>query len=66
MPFGFTPESLDLVKRATAFLFEVKSIDVPELPADAVIPRFTDEILKERGLKPPVGEIHARDATASK
>jgi NitT/TauT family transport system substrate-binding protein len=66
LPFGFTPDSLDLVKRATTFLFDVKSIGIPTLPDDAVLPGFTDEILKERGLKAPVGEIHAGETTASK
>jgi NitT/TauT family transport system substrate-binding protein len=66
VPFGFTPESLELIKRSTAFLFEVKSIAIPELAPDAVVPRFTEDILKERGLTAPVGEIKAAVETASK
>jgi sulfonate transport system substrate-binding protein len=65
VPFGFTPTSLELLKRATAFLFEVKSISIPELPADAIVPQFTEEILKEHGLQPPVGEIKASTETIS-
>jgi NitT/TauT family transport system substrate-binding protein len=66
LPFGFTPESRELIKRATAFLFEAKSIDVPELAADVVQPQFVEEILKERGLTAPVGEIKASAEVAAK
>jgi NitT/TauT family transport system substrate-binding protein len=65
VPFGFTPTSLELLKRATGFLFEVKSISIPELPADAIVPQFTEEILKEHGLQPPVGEVKASAETIS-
>jgi len=66
VPFGFTPESLELITRSTAFLFEVKSIGIAELPGDAVLPQFTADILAERGLKAPVGEIKASAETAPK
>jgi sulfonate transport system substrate-binding protein len=59
VPFGFTPASLELITRATTFLYEVKSISVGELPPEAVRPEFTQAILKERGLTPPVGEVQA-------
>jgi NitT/TauT family transport system substrate-binding protein len=61
LPFGFNDASLEHLRRATAFLHEVKSINVAELPADAVVTRFTDEILRERGLSKPVGEVLAQD-----
>lgn len=61
LPFGFTEQSLDHIRKATSFLHEVKSINVPELPPDAVVTRFTDAILQERGLKKPVGEVLAQD-----
>lgn len=59
LPFGFTEASFELVKRATAFLHEVKSIDVPVLPPDALVAHFTDDILRERGLTKPVAEVRA-------
>ncbi len=59
IPFGFSETSLELIKRATAFLYEVKSIAIPELPADAVQPDLTSRILKRRGLSAPVGKIKA-------
>jgi NitT/TauT family transport system substrate-binding protein len=61
LPFGFNDASLEHLRRATAFLHEVKSINVAELPADAVVTRFTDEILRERGVSKPVGEVLAQD-----
>ena len=61
LPFGFTEQSLDHIRKATSFLHEVKSINIAELPADAVVTRFADQILEERGLKKPVGEILAQD-----
>lgn len=65
VPFSFTPGSLELLKRATAFLFDVKSIAIAELPPDAVVQQFTAEILKEHGLTAPVGEIKAIAETIS-
>ncbi len=61
MPYTFTPDAMELLKRATAFLHEVKSIRVDKLRDDAIMPKFTQDILKERGLTPPVGEIQAQD-----
>ena len=61
LPFGFTEQSLEHIEKATSFLHEVKSINVAKLPADAVVTRFTDAILQERGLKKPVGEVLAQD-----
>jgi NitT/TauT family transport system substrate-binding protein len=59
VPFGLTLQSLDLIKQDTAFLFETKSIATGDLAADAVLPELTAEVLKDRGLQPPVGEIKA-------
>lgn len=61
-PFVFTEETRELIKTDTAFLYSVKSIDIPQLPEDAVVASFTDEILKERGLHTPVAEVKASAA----
>jgi NitT/TauT family transport system substrate-binding protein len=66
IPFGFTPDGLELIKRSTAFLYEVKSIAIPELAADAVQPQFTEQILADRHLHAPVGSIAASTEVASK
>ncbi|HVY36334.1 MAG TPA: ABC transporter substrate-binding protein [Polyangia bacterium] len=57
IPFAFTEQSLELIQRSTAFLFEVKSIAIPKLAPDAILPDVTAQILKERGLQPPVAQI---------
>jgi NitT/TauT family transport system substrate-binding protein len=64
VPFGLTAAALDHIKNSTAFLFSIKSIDTPELPADAVLPDLTADILKARGVSPPVGEIKAQPDSA--
>jgi NitT/TauT family transport system substrate-binding protein len=66
IPFGFTDKSLELIKRATAFLYEVRSIAVPELPTDAVLPDLTAQILKAHSLTAPVAEIKATTEVAAK
>lgn len=57
LPFGFTPEAMSLLGKATEFLFTIKSINAPKLRPEAVMTQFTEEILKERKLKAPVGDV---------
>jgi NitT/TauT family transport system substrate-binding protein len=63
LAYGFTPEALDLIKKASAFLLEIKSIPTGIRP-EAVQPQFTADILKARGLKAPVGEVKAQPDSA--
>ena len=63
LAYGFTPEALDLIKKASAFLVEIKSIPTGIRP-EAVQPQFTADILKARGLKAPVGEVKAQPDSA--
>jgi len=58
LDYGFTPEAMDLIHKAASFLYEIKSIK-SDLRPEAVLPQFTADILKERGLKAPVGEVKA-------
>jgi NitT/TauT family transport system substrate-binding protein len=58
LAYGFTPEAMELINKASTFLYEIKSIK-SEIRPDAVLPQFTADILKERGLKAPVGEVKA-------
>ena len=58
LPYMFTPEARDLIGKAGKFLFEIKSIKADVRP-DAAMPAFTEEILKKRNLKAPVGEVKA-------
>ena len=61
LPFAFDAASLDHIRRATAFLHEIQSIDVAVLPSDAVVGRFADEVLREGGASPPVGVVYAQN-----
>ncbi|HEY4137399.1 MAG TPA: ABC transporter substrate-binding protein [Casimicrobiaceae bacterium] len=67
LPYTFTPETRELINRASAFLYSIKSINVEKLRPDAIQPQWTEQILKERGLKAPIGEVKALpDAQAPK
>ncbi len=63
LAYGFTPQALDLIKKASAFLVEIKSIPTGIRP-EAVQPQFTADILKARGLTAPVGQVKAQPDTA--
>lgn len=58
LPYGFTPEANELIRKASKFLVEIKSIQA-EIRPEAVVPRFTEDILKARGLNAPVGQVKA-------
>jgi NitT/TauT family transport system substrate-binding protein len=56
-PFGFTPDAMNLLAKASEFLFSIKSINTPKMRPEAVMAEFTEQILKERKLKAPVGDV---------
>jgi NitT/TauT family transport system substrate-binding protein len=66
VPFGFSKEAIALIARDTAFLHTIKSIAIEKLADDAVLPQYTADILKERKLSIPVGEIKGSPETAFK
>jgi NitT/TauT family transport system substrate-binding protein len=67
MHYTFTPEARELIKRAAAFLYSIKSINTEQVRPEAIQASWTEEILKERGLKAPIGEIKAQpDSQAPK
>lgn len=57
LPFTFTPEAKDLITKATTFLHEIKTINTPTLRDEAVMSKFADEVLKARGITPPIGQV---------
>ncbi len=63
LAYGFTPEAKDLIQKASKFLVEIKSIQA-EIRPEAVMPQFTMDILKARGLNAPVGVVKALPASA--
>lgn len=65
--YTFTPEALELITKATAFLHSIKTINVEKLRPEAIMPEFTQQILAERKLKAPIGDVNALpDAQAPK
>jgi NitT/TauT family transport system substrate-binding protein len=62
--YTITPRAQELLDRATKFLHTIKSINTDTLRPEAVMPEFTQEILKERGLEAPIGEIRAQPESA--
>src|SRR6202171_1096864 len=58
LAYGFTPEAKDLIQKASTFLLSIKSISA-EVRPEAVVPGFTADILKARGLTAPVGVVKA-------
>lgn len=57
--YTFTPQVRELISRAAAFLYSIKSINVEKLRPEAIEAKWTEEILKERNLKAPIGEVKA-------
>ena len=59
MHYTFTPQARELISRAAAFLFSINSINVEKLRPEAIESKWTEDILKERGLKAPIGQVMA-------
>jgi NitT/TauT family transport system substrate-binding protein len=62
LPYTFTKDVHDLIGRGVSFLRSNKVIAVDKLRADAIMPEFTQQVLAERGLTSPVGEVKAHPA----
>jgi len=63
MHYTFTPEARELLNRAAAFLHSIKSINVEKVRPEAIESEWTEEILKERGLKAPIAAVKALPAS---
>lgn len=61
--YTFTPEARELINRAAAFLFSIKSISAEKLRPEAIEAKWTEDILKERGLKAPIAVVKALPAS---
>jgi len=64
LPFALTPDVQALIDADTSFLHSIKAINVEKLRADALMPQFAQEVLKERGLTSPVARVQAQDEKA--
>ena len=59
LPYTVTSDVLAQIATSATFLFSIKSINVDKLRPEAVMPEFTQAILKERGLSTPIGKVTA-------
>lgn len=59
LPFIFTPSVMANIKESAVFLHSINAINTSNLRSDAVMDEFAQQVLKERGLKSPIGAIHA-------
>lgn len=57
--FSFTPDIVDYAKKSYEFLHSVKRVNTPALRENAIDNSYAEAILKERGLKSPVGSVKA-------
>lgn len=60
MYYGINKDVMTMIADQITFLHGIKSIDVDVLPKDLIMPEFTDEILKKRGLTVPLAKIIAQ------
>jgi len=60
LPFGFTPEMNKVIDQGVVFLNKNKVISSTKMRPEAVMPEFTEAILKERNLKAPIGKVESR------
>jgi hypothetical protein len=61
MYYGFDRDVENMIRDAAAFLHVIKVLPMAELPQDLVDASWTNEILKQRGLKVPLAKIEAQD-----
>jgi NitT/TauT family transport system substrate-binding protein len=59
LPFAFTPEVMSLLNKDTSFLHSNKAINTERLRPDAVMSQFAEAVLKERGMRSPIGSVPA-------
>ncbi len=57
LPFTLTPDVVAQINQSAAFLFSIKSINVEKLRADALMNDMAAQVLKERNLSSPIGEV---------
>ena len=65
LPFVFTPDVMTTISKDAAFLHSANAIDTEKLRPEAVMGEFADQVLKERGLSSPVGQIRALPPSAA-
>lgn len=64
LPFTLTPEVVAQIGQSAAFLFSIKSINVEKLRAEALMNDMAAQVLKERNLSSPIGEVKSMPDSA--
>lgn len=59
MPYIINDDAMNLINKASKFLFSIKSINVESLRPEAVMPDLAKAVLSERGLQSPIGQVTA-------
>lgn len=59
MPYVINDDAMNLINKASKFLYSIKSINVESLRPDAVMPDLAKAVLSERGLQSPIGKVTA-------
>ena len=62
MPFTLTPAVVTQINESATFLFSIKSINVEKLRNEALMGEMAQQVLKERGLTSPIGQVKAMPA----
>ena len=57
LPFTFTPDVKKVIDDGVSFLHANKVINTNKLRQDAIMPEFTEAVLKERNMKAPIGQV---------
>jgi NitT/TauT family transport system substrate-binding protein len=60
-PFVIDTDSRELINKSVAFLYSIKGISTDKLRPEALMPEFAEQVLAERKLKSPIGEVAGRD-----
>lgn len=64
LPFTLTPDVVAQINQSTGFLFSIKSINVEKLRAEALMNDMAAQVLKERNLSSPIGEVKSMPDSA--
>lgn len=64
LPFTLTPDVVAQIGQSAAFLFSIKSINVEKLRAEALMNDMAAQVLKERNLSSPIGDVKSMPDSA--
>ena len=64
LPFTLTPDVVAQINQSAGFLFSIKSINVEKLRAEALMNDMAAQVLKERNLSSPIGEVKSMPDSA--